>query len=58
MTAEQYYALCVGEEDGSTEIAFFELEEKLYLGRWVSPYTLPPMATCSAGTCKATTTCS
>jgi hypothetical protein len=22
---EQYYALCVEEEDGSTEIAFFEL---------------------------------
>jgi hypothetical protein len=32
MTIEQYYALCVEEEDGSTEIAFFELSRETLPG--------------------------
>src|SRR5215218_4766158 len=37
---EQYYALCVEEEDGSTEIAFFELRrEALPVALGISLYT-------------------
>src|SRR5215217_7563140 len=39
---EQYYALCVEEEDGSTEIAFFELgREELPGALGISLYTSP-----------------
>ena len=61
MTDEQYYALCVEEEDGSTEIAFFELRREALQGdsqRWESPYTPPQTASCSAGTCDKKTTTS
>jgi len=37
---EQYYALCVEEEDGSTEIAFFELKREALPGALgISLYT-------------------
>jgi hypothetical protein len=39
---EQYYALCVEEEDGSTEIAFFELTREALPGALgISLYTSP-----------------
>ena len=39
---EQYYALCVEEEDGSTEIAFFELRREALPGALGSSlYTSP-----------------
>jgi hypothetical protein len=39
---EQYYALCVEEEDGSTEIAFFELGREALPGALgISLYTSP-----------------
>ncbi len=39
---EQYYALCVEEEDGSTEIAFFELRREALPGALgISLYTSP-----------------
>ena len=39
---EQYYALCVEEEDGSTEIAFFELRREALQGALgISLYTSP-----------------
>jgi hypothetical protein len=39
---EQYYALCVEEEDGSTEIAFFELKREALPGALgISLYTSP-----------------
>jgi hypothetical protein len=39
---EQYYALCVDEEDGSTEIAFFELRREALPGALgISLYTSP-----------------
>ena len=39
---EQYYALCVQEEDGSTEIAFFELTREALPGALgISLYTSP-----------------
>jgi hypothetical protein len=39
---EQYYALCVGEEDSSTEIAFFELTREALPGALgISLYTSP-----------------
>jgi hypothetical protein len=42
MTVEQYYALCVEEEDGSTEIAFFELGREALPGALgISLYTSP-----------------
>jgi hypothetical protein len=42
MTIEQYYALCVEEEDGSTEIAFFELSRETLPGALgISLYTSP-----------------
>jgi hypothetical protein len=42
MAVEQYYALCVEEEDGSTEIAFFELgREELPGALGISLYTSP-----------------
>jgi hypothetical protein len=42
MTVEQYYALCVEEEDGSTEIAFFELSRESLPGALgISLYTSP-----------------
>ena len=42
MAGEQYYALCVEEEDGSTEIAFFELGREALPGALgVSLYTSP-----------------
>jgi hypothetical protein len=42
MAAEQYYALCVEEEDGSTEIAFFELGREALPGALgISLYTSP-----------------
>ena len=42
MTIEQYYALCVEEEDGSTEIAFFELSRESLPGALgISLYTSP-----------------
>src|SRR5215207_10575080 len=42
MTSEQYYALCVEEEDGSTEIAFFELTREALPGALgISLYTSP-----------------
>jgi hypothetical protein len=42
MTVEQYYALCVQEEDGSTEIAFFELRKEALPGALgISLYTSP-----------------
>ena len=42
MTDEQYYALCVVEEDGSTEIAFFELTREALPGALgISIYTSP-----------------
>src|SRR5215211_6862231 len=42
MTGEQYYALCVEEEDGSTEIAFFELGREALPGALgISLYTSP-----------------
>jgi len=40
--SEQYYALCVEEEDGSTEIAFFELRREALPGALgISLYTSP-----------------
>ena len=42
MAEEQYYALCVEEEDGSTEIAFFELGREALPGALgISLYTSP-----------------
>jgi hypothetical protein len=42
MVEEQYYALCVEEDDGSTEIAFFELlREALPGALGISLYTSP-----------------
>src|SRR5215203_6492551 len=42
MTSEQYYALCVEEQDGSTEIAFFELRREALPGALgISLYTSP-----------------
>jgi len=42
MADEQYYALCVEEDDGSTEIAFFELgREELPGALGISLYTSP-----------------
>jgi hypothetical protein len=42
MPVEQYYALCVEEEEGSTEIAFFELgREELPGALGISLYTSP-----------------
>jgi len=42
MAGEQYYALCVEEEDGSTEIAFFELRREAHQGALgISLYTSP-----------------
>ena len=42
MAGEQYYALCVEEEDGSTEIAFFELRREALQGALgISLYTSP-----------------
>ena len=42
MAGEQYYALCVEEEDGSTEIAFFELRREALTGALgISLYTSP-----------------
>ena len=42
MAHEQYYALCVEEEDGSTEIAFFELTREALPGALgISLYTSP-----------------
>jgi hypothetical protein len=42
MTVEQYYVLCVEEEDGSTEIAFFELGREALPGALgISLYTSP-----------------
>jgi hypothetical protein len=42
MAGEQYYALCVEEEDGSTEIAFFELRREALSGALgISLYTSP-----------------
>ena len=42
MAGEQYYALCVEEEDGSTEIAFFELTREALPGALgISLYTSP-----------------
>ena len=42
MAGEQYYALCVEEEDGSTEIAFFELgRDALPRALGISLYTSP-----------------
>ena len=42
MADEQYYALCVEEEDGSTEIAFFELTREALPGALgISLYTSP-----------------
>ena len=42
MAGEQYYALCVEEEDGTTEIAFFELRREALPGALgISLYTSP-----------------
>jgi hypothetical protein len=42
MAGEQYYALCVEEDDGSTEIAFFELGREALPGALgISLYTSP-----------------
>ena len=42
MADEQYYALCVEEEDGRTEIAFFELRREALPGALgISLYTSP-----------------
>ena len=42
MASEQYYALCVDEEGGSTEIAFFELGREALPGALgLSLYTCP-----------------
>ena len=42
MAGEQYYALCVEEDDGSTEIAFFELRREALPGALgISLYTSP-----------------
>jgi hypothetical protein len=42
MAGEQYYALCVEEEDGSTDIAFFELGREALPGALgISLYTSP-----------------
>jgi hypothetical protein len=42
MAGEQYYALCAEEEDGSTEIAFFELTREALPGALgISLYTSP-----------------
>ena len=42
MPGEQYYALCVEEEDGSTEIAFFELTREALPGALgIALYTSP-----------------
>ena len=58
MAGEQYYALCAEEEDGSTEIAFFELRREALPGALgISLYT-SPTASSSAGTYKVTTTSS
>jgi len=42
MAGEQYYALCVEEDDGSTDIAFFELGREALPGALgISLYTSP-----------------
>jgi hypothetical protein len=42
ITVEQYYALCVEEDDGSSEIAFFELGREALPGALgISLYTSP-----------------
>jgi hypothetical protein len=42
ITVEQYYALCVEEDDGSSEIAFFELGREALPGTLgISLYTSP-----------------
>jgi hypothetical protein len=42
MAGEQYYALCVQEQDGSTEIAFFELRREALPGALgIALYTSP-----------------
>ena len=42
MAGEQYYALCVEEEDGGTEITFFELRREALQGALgISLYTSP-----------------
>jgi hypothetical protein len=42
MADEQYYALCVEEDDGSTDIAFFELGREALPGALgISLYTSP-----------------
>jgi hypothetical protein len=42
MAGKQYYALCVEEEEGSTEIAFFELTREALPGALgISLYTSP-----------------
>ena len=42
MAGKQYYALCVQEQDGSTEIAFFELTREALPGALgISLYTSP-----------------
>jgi hypothetical protein len=49
---EQYYALCVEDEQGEPEIAFFELSNEALPGALgISLYTAP-MESCSAGICK------
>jgi hypothetical protein len=48
MPEEQYYALCVEDEEGTTEVAYFELGEGA-MGALGMPSTLLPTVSCSVG---------
>jgi hypothetical protein len=41
MTGERYYALCVEDEEGTTEVAYFELGEGVVGALGMSVYTAP-----------------
>src|SRR5215217_4821078 len=41
MTEEQYYAMCVEDEEGTTEVAYFELGEGAMGALGMSVYTAP-----------------
>jgi hypothetical protein len=41
MAEEQYYALCVEDEEGTTEVAYFELGESAMGALGMSVYTAP-----------------
>ena len=41
MAGEQYYALCVEDEEGTTEVAYFEVGEGAMVALGMSVYTAP-----------------